>query len=96
MVEVGLITFRALRSNGIKVPTTAPLPGPLPSLYVSAILIYGGLGLVPGRGAPVAGLVGWGFVVATALNLFTPGAANQKAAASATAATPLTTAKKGT
>jgi hypothetical protein len=92
LAEVVLITYRAVRSNGITTPATAPLPLPLPSEYLSAVFIYGGLGLVGGKAAPVAGLVGWGFVVATALNLFNPGAANTKAAAASSTAATLKTA----
>ena len=92
MLELGLITYRTVRSNGITVPTTAPLPLPLPSTYVSAVLVYGALGLAPGKAAPVAGLIGWGFVVATALNLWNPGATNQAAATQASTAKTLSTA----
>ena len=88
IVEIGLITYRTVRAGGIVTPTTAPIPAPLPSLYVSAVFVYGALGLVSGKAAPVAGLIGWGFVIATALNVFNPGAANANAAtSSSTAAT---------
>ena len=80
MVEVGLITYRSVTQGGTKVPATAPLPAPLPSLYTSAIVVYGGLSLLPGSLAPLPALVGWGFVVATFLNLYTPGSANVAAA----------------
>lgn len=94
IVELGLVTFRTVRNGGIVTPTTAPIPAPLPSLYTSAILIYGGLALIPGRGAPLAGLIGWGFVVATALNLWSPSAANEKAAVASKTATTLGAATK--
>lgn len=92
IVEVGLITYRSLKGGGLKVPATAPIPLPLPSYYVSAVFVYGALGLVPGRAAPIAGLIGWGFVVATALELFNPGAANDAAASKASTAATLKTA----
>jgi hypothetical protein len=83
IAEVGLITYRSVRAGGVQVPTTAPLPAPLPSLYTSAILVYGTLSLIPASLAPLPGMVGWGFVVATLLNLYTPGAANTAAASTA-------------
>jgi len=94
-VEVGLVTYRAVTQGGVVTrkgkQSTAPLPAPLPSLYTSAIVIYGGLALVPSSLAPVPALVGWGLVVATFLNLYTPGGANAAAAANATAAQALST-----
>ena len=86
-VEVGLITYRDVSQGGIKVKkaqqSTAPLPAPLPSLYTSAIVVYGGLALLPSSLAPLPALLGWGFVVATFLNLYTPGSANAGAASNA-------------
>lgn len=83
LVEVGLITYRSVTQGGVKVPQTAPIPAPLPSLYTSAIFVYGGLTLLPSSIAPLPALVGWGFVVATFLNLYTPGSANAGAASNA-------------
>ena len=78
--EVGLITYRAVTQGQVVSrkgsKSTAPLPAPLPSTYTSAILVYGTLGLLPKSLAPVPALVGWGFVVATFLNVYTPGSAN--------------------
>lgn len=100
LFEVGLITYREVTQGGIVVKkgkqSTAPLPAPLPSLYTSAILIYGGLSLLPKSLAPVPALLGWGFVVATFLNLYTPGGANASKAANAAAAQGLTTSPTGT
>lgn len=80
LVEVGLVTYRDVALGGIQVKkgkqSTAPLHAPLPSLYTSVIVIYGGLSLLPRSMAPLPAMVGWGFVVATFLNLFDPGAAN--------------------
>ena len=90
-VEVGLITYRSVSQGGTKIPTAAPIPAPLPSLYTSAILVYGGLALLPNALAPVPALIGWGFVVATFLNVFTPGSANASASANAAVGTGLGT-----
>jgi hypothetical protein len=79
-VEVILVTYRSVTGGGIKVPQAAPLPAPLPSLYTSVVIVYGGLALVPDSLAPLPSLIGWGFVVATFLNLFNPGAANNATA----------------
>ncbi len=73
LVEVALITYRGLR--GVKPGThpTSPIGLPLPANYTGAIFIYGVLGLATRtEAARVATLVGWGFVVATALDLWTP------------------------
>jgi hypothetical protein len=93
LFEVGLITYRSVTQGGVVVGKTAPLPAPLPSLYTSAILIYGGLGLLPKSLAPLPALVGWGFVVATFLNLYNPGSANAAAAENAAVASALTSSK---
>ena len=90
-VEVALVTYRSVSQGGVKVPTTAPIPAPLPSLYTSAIVLYGGLSLLPSALAPLPGLIGWGVVVATWLNLYTPGSANAAAAGNAQLGTGLGT-----
>lgn len=90
LVEVALMSYRAT-NQGIKTPADAPIPFPLPSMYTSAILIYGGLGLLPRSTAPLPALLGWGFVVATFLNLFTPGSANAAAKSNASLGTNLGT-----
>jgi hypothetical protein len=90
-VEVALVTYRSVTQGGVKVPQSAPIPAPLPSLYTSAIVVYGGLGLLPSSLAPLPALVGWGFVVATFLNLYTPGSANAAAASNAALAQGVTT-----
>jgi hypothetical protein len=95
MVEVGLVTYRAVTQGQVVTrkgkQSTAPLPAPLPSLYTSAIIVYGALGLAPSSLAPVPALIGWGFVVATFLNLYTPGSANAAAASNASVVQGLTT-----
>jgi hypothetical protein len=96
LVEVGLITYRAVTQGQVDTGKTAPLPAPLPSLYTSAIVVYGGLGLLPTSLAPVPALIGWGFVAATFLNLYNPGSANAAAASNAAAAAALTSPLKTT
>jgi len=95
LFEVGLITYRTVTQGGVVTrkaqQSTAPLPAPLPSVYTSAILIYGGLGLLPKSLAPLPALLGWGLVVATFLNVYNPGSANAAAAGNTALATALTT-----
>jgi hypothetical protein len=64
--QVVIITYRSVH-GGVKTPTTAPLPAPLPARYVAAAGVYGALAIVPSSLAPVASLVGWGLVVANLL-----------------------------
>ena len=72
LAEVAAITFRDVR-NGSNVDNPVP-HFPLPSQYVSVAVIYGGLSLFPDSAAQLATMIGWGFVVATVLNLWEPGA----------------------
>lgn len=109
LVEMALVSYRDITQGGIKVrqgqQSTAPIKAPLPSLYTSGIIVYGSLALIGSSfraAAPVTTLVGWGFVVATLLNLYTPGSANAANAANAqavqgiTGATPPPTTTKPT
>lgn len=95
MFETALITYRAVTGGQVVAKkgqqSTAPLPAPLPSVYTSAVLIYGGLGLLPRSLAPLPAMVGWGLVVATFLNLYKPGSANAAAASNTQLANALTT-----
>lgn len=70
-VEVVLITYRGLTTNKT---LGGPIKGlPLPADYVGAVVIFGGLSLLGNTSASgVASVFGWGLVVATALNLWTP------------------------
>jgi hypothetical protein len=70
IAELVLIAYRSSKQTG----AVRPIPGlALPSEYAASFIIYGALSLVPeGPGARVAGLVGWGVVVATFLNLWDP------------------------
>jgi len=88
-IQVGIITYRDVTQGGLQ---TTPIKAPLPSQYLSAILIYGVLGVMPASTAPLPGLIGWGLVVATMLNLWTPGSANAANAANAKLGSALTTA----
>ena len=68
IAELGIITYRSFTR-----PKESPLSFPLPADYAGAALIYGLLGLMGKTQAePVATALGWGFVVATLLNLWTP------------------------
>ena len=90
LFEVGLITYRGVTQGGTKVPTAAPLHAPLPSTYTSAFVVYGVLSLLPKSLAPIPALLGWGFVIATFLNVYTPGSANIGASSNAELAQGLT------
>ena len=91
-VETLLVTYRAVTQGGTKTPTAAPIHAPLPSLYTSVIVVYGALGVLPKSLAPLPGMVGWGFVVATLLNLYTPGYHNAAVANNAQLVSGLTSA----
>ncbi len=66
VIELGLITYRGIECAG------GP-QWPPPADYAGAIGVYGVLGIAAKtRAGPVATAVAWGFVVATALNLWTP------------------------
>jgi hypothetical protein len=71
VAEMVLIAYR-----GAKTGSTANNPIPhlaLPSEYASTFIIYGALAFIPGEGQKVAAAIGWGLVLATALNLWNPG-----------------------
>jgi hypothetical protein len=63
LVESGLITWRDI--SQAKVP-------PPPSDFVAVAIIYGALALFPDSSGNFPSLVGWGFVVATFLKLWSP------------------------
>lgn len=91
LVEVGLVTYRDLSAQKIIPP---------PSDYVAVAVIFGGLGLFPESGSQFASLVGWGLVVATALNFWSPATPTKLAVSGGTqtvqaGAAPVTTASKG-
>jgi len=89
LAEVILISYRT-----IKQPTTSsnlPLPLPLPSQFADTFIIFGALSFLPASSDPLGPLIGWGFVVATFLNLWTPAKANAAGNAAVTVAQPGTT-----
>mgnify|MGYP001545292766 CR=1 FL=1 len=77
LAQIVIISYReyagsGVAGGGINKPAQAPISAPLPSAYAAPIIVYGALALVPGQGQRVAGAIGWGFVVATLLNLWNP------------------------
>ncbi len=71
IAEAIVITYRDVR-NGLNKDN--PIPHfPLPSQYASVVLVYGALAFFPEKGDNLAAMIGWGFVVATLLNVWTPG-----------------------
>lgn len=71
IAEAIVITYRDVR-NGLNKDN--PIPHfPLPSQYASVMIVYGALAFFPERGDSLAAMIGWGFVVATLLNVWTPG-----------------------
>lgn len=72
IAEIGLITYRDVKSGTNVNNPVAHLP--MPSQYLSVAVVYGILAVIPDKYSRITALMGWGFVVATALNAFTPGA----------------------
>jgi len=71
IAETIVITYRDVKNGSNK---DNPIPHfPLPSQYVSVVTIFGLLAFLPERADRVGSLIGWGLVVATVLNLWTPG-----------------------
>ena len=90
VAEVALVTYRAAAQK--KTEIRRPIANlPLPSEYASVIIVFGALNFLPDSAGNLPALVGWGLVLATALNLWNPNGtvkqadkkANQKAAAPA-------------
>lgn len=93
LAETVVITYRGIK-NGTNVNN--PIPHfPMPNQLASVLIIYGGLSLFPQSAEKLAAMVGWGFVVATVLNLYNPGkqatTATQTVASNITAGTSLIT-----
>lgn len=63
VAETVLVSWRDLHQDHIP---------PLPSDYVAVAILYGGLALFPETASTFTSLVGWGFVLATFLNLWNP------------------------
>jgi hypothetical protein len=75
-VELALITYRGASANNSTYPIN---PLPVPAEYAGALIVFGALSIVPGRGQIPAAVFAWGLVVATALNFYgnTPAALRQ-------------------
>ena len=71
LAETIVITYRGVK-NGTNVNN--PIPHfPMPNQLASVLIIFGALSLIPQSGERLAATVGWGFVLATVLNLYEPG-----------------------
>lgn len=76
--EVVLITYRAMRkptttSSAVNSSVNNTVGGlPLPSEYLATFVIFGTLSLFSGNAEKPATVAAWGYVIATALNLFDP------------------------
>ena len=87
LAEIIILTYRDTQQKK-KNPVSLPIPGlPLPSVYASTFVIYGSLAFIPGQGQRVASAVGWGIVLATVLNLWSPNGSVKTAATSSPANT---------
>lgn len=71
VTEIAFISYRDVTQN-------KPARPPLPSEFLATFVVFGGLTLVAQANTRVASLMGWGFVIATALNVFNPQAQNRK------------------
>ncbi len=70
LAEVALITYRDVKAG---TNVVNPLPHfPLPSQFLSVGIVYGALAMFPDNASTLAATIGWGFVIATLLNVFTP------------------------
>jgi hypothetical protein len=63
LVESVLVTYRDLSAQKVAPP---------PSDYVAVAIIFGGLALLPPSASTFASVTGWGLVVATFLNFWSP------------------------
>lgn len=79
LVESAIVTWRDISQT--KVP-------PPPSDFVAVAIIYGGLSLFPESAGNFPSLVGWGFVAATFLKLWSPSSPTKLAVLGGTANVP--------
>jgi hypothetical protein len=85
IAETIVISYRDIKN---KSNVDNPIPHfPLPSQYASVVIIYGALSFFPEQGQGLAALIGWGFVLATVLNLYSPGGSVKLATVNSTAPT---------
>lgn len=82
LVESAIVTWRDISQS--KVP-------PPPSDFVAVAIIYGALSLFPDSSGNFPSLVGWGFVAATFLNLWSPSTPTKLAVPGGTANVPSAT-----
>jgi hypothetical protein len=68
IVELGLITYRGVSQGGLKGNPVAPLP--VPAELAGAVIVFGVLSMIPGRGQTPATVFAWGLVLATGLNFY--------------------------
>jgi hypothetical protein len=68
LTEMGLITYR----NSKKAAPDNVAGFPLPADYLASFAIFGVLAALPDSASKLSGAIGWGYVVATFLNLFNP------------------------
>jgi len=70
--EVALITYRSVHNGTAKINPVPYLP--IPNELPAVVIVFGILGSLPDRFSRTASLMGWGFVLATALNVFSSSA----------------------
>jgi len=75
LAETALIIYRDVRNGKADSYPIKYLP--LPSQLVSVTVVFGGLSLLPDRASRLATIAGWGFVVATAIQMYS---SNRKSA----------------
>ena len=96
VAETGIIVYRSVKQGRA---ATNPVPYlPLPVELADVAVFFGALSLLEGPAEPLATVIGWGIVVATLLNLWTPGGkviGQQTAQLAPQSSTP-STASKGT
>ena len=70
LAEVAVIIYRDVKNGSAQ---NNPVPHlPLPASITSVVIVYGILSLLPESWESATVLMGWGLVVATLLNAFTP------------------------
>lgn len=71
VAETAIIVYRSVKQGRA---ATNPIPYlPMPVELADVAVFYGALSLAQGGLEPLATAIGWGIVVATLLNLWTPG-----------------------
>lgn len=70
LVEIVLLSWRDLLGNSPSTPGEKRLPWPSELLYT--FVLFGVLSVLPGEGKKVGAAIGWGIVVATLLQVWSP------------------------